>query len=117
MFWWLPVGKVPELEPGQFKSWLDEGRPLQVIDARTALEFNAGTVGDARHAPLTEMPASIQRLDLDPSIPVVVLCLSGHRSIPGTRWLRKRGFTAYSLQGGVMNWTRQGYPTHKPAPS
>jgi rhodanese-related sulfurtransferase len=39
----------------------------------------------------------------------VVLCLSGHRSLPGTRWLRARGFEAYSLEGGLMAWKKTGF--------
>ncbi len=40
---------------------------------------------------------------------MVVLCLSGHRSLPGTRWLRARGYEAYSLQGGILAWKKAGY--------
>jgi rhodanese-related sulfurtransferase len=108
-FWRLPVGRAPEVSPQELKRWLDEGRPLQIVDARTGLEYQQGTIGHARHAPLTEMPHSISRLELDPTIPVVVLCLSGHRSLPGTRWLRAHGYEAYSLQGGVMAWKRAGF--------
>jgi rhodanese-related sulfurtransferase len=113
-FWWLPIGKVPEISPQEFYQWLNEGRPVQVVDARTAMEYQQGTIGGAAHAPLTEMPSSLSRLPLDPAIPVVMLCLSGHRSIPGTRWLRARGYQAYSLQGGVMAWRAAGFTTQKP---
>ena len=61
------------------------------------------------------MPGSLEGVRLDPARPVVVLCLSGHRSRPGTRWLRARGYQAYSLQGGVMAWKAAGFSTHKPA--
>lgn len=111
---WLPFGKVPEISPYDFDEWLRNGRQVQVVDARTALEYQQGTIGPALHAPLTEMPGSLQRLSLDPQRPVVVLCLSGHRSRPGTRWLRERGYEAYSLQGGVMAWKAAGFSTVKP---
>ena len=113
ILWWLPVGKVPEISVQELKAWLDERHPLQLIDARTRLEYENGSIAEARHAPLTDMPASIQRLELDSSRPVVVLCLSGHRSRPGTRWLRRRGVEAYSLQGGILAWTRAGMPLNK----
>ena len=96
------------------KGWLDHGQPLQLVDARTSLEFRQGTIGGARHAPLTEMPGSLQRLVLDPGTPVLVLCLSGHRSLPGTRWLRARGFEAYSLQGGILAWKKAGFELTQP---
>jgi rhodanese-related sulfurtransferase len=115
--WWLPAGRVPEIKAEDLKQWLDEGRPLQLVDARTALEFRQGTIADALHAPLTEMPGSIQRLDLQTGVPVVVLCLSGHRSLPGTRWLRARGYEAYSLQGGILAWKRAGLDLNPPGRS
>jgi len=114
-FWWLPVGKVPEIDPQEFDAWLKNGQQVQVVDARSALEYQQGTIGQAIHAPLTDMPGSLERLTLDPIRPIVVLCLSGHRSRPGTRWLRARGFQAFSLQGGVMAWKAAGFSTHKPA--
>jgi rhodanese-related sulfurtransferase len=112
--WWLPLGKVPEVEPAGLKRWLDEGRPLQLIDSRTGLEFQSGTIVEARHAPVTGLPGSIDRLDLDPEKPVVVLCLSGHRSLPGTRLLRARGIEAYSLRGGMIAWKLAGFPLVSP---
>ena len=107
--WWLPFGRVPEVEPAQFKRWLDEGQPLQIVDARSALEYRQGTIGAAQHAPVTELPGCLQQLSLDPQVPVVVLCLSGHRSIPGTRWLRAQGVQAYSLKGGILAWKQAGF--------
>jgi rhodanese-related sulfurtransferase len=112
--WRIPWGRVPEVSPQQLNEWLKSGQPLQVVDSRTGAEYQQGTIGRAKHAPVTDLPGSLERLNLDPSRPVVVLCLSGHRSIPGTRWLRANGFEAYSLQGGVMNWRMAGFPIHKP---
>jgi rhodanese-related sulfurtransferase len=112
--WWLPLGKVPEVSPDVFHAWLEGGRLVQVIDARTMLEFQQGTIGDAGHAPLTGMPGSMEYLSIDPHRPVVVLCLTGHRSRPGTRWLRVRGIEAYSLAGGVMAWKKAGYAVQPP---
>ena len=112
--WFLPLGRVPEIAPAEFKRWLEDGRPLQVVDARTGLEYRQGTIGKANHASVTEMPGSMARQKLDPSVPVVVLCLSGHRSLPGVRWLRARGYEAYSLQGGVLAWKKAGYGVEAP---
>lgn len=113
--WWLPIGKVPEVSPKQLNEWLKNGHNVQLADARTLVEYQQGTIGQAVHAPLTEMPGSLERLPLDPNRPVVMLCLTGHRSIPGTRWLRARGFEAYSLQGGVTAWKKAGFSVKKPA--
>lgn len=112
--WWLPLGKVPEIRPEILRQWLEDGHRLQIVDARTTLEYEQGTIGDARHAPLTKMPGSMEQLNLNGDGPVVVLCLSGHRSRPGTRWLRARGVEAYSLQGGITAWKKAGFLLQSP---
>lgn len=112
--WWLPVGRVPEITPQELHQWLAEGRPVQLIDARTAVEYHAGTIGSAKFAPLTSMPESVRRIDFDPAKPVVALCLTGHRSRPSVRWLRARGLEAYSLQGGITAWKAAGYLLEPP---
>lgn len=112
--WRLPLGKVPEVSVDELHRWLELGHPVQLLDARTRLEYRGGTIGAADYAPLSETPDVLQRLDLDPSQPVVMLCLSGHRSRPGTRWLRLQGFEAFSLQGGITAWKRAGLPLSSP---
>lgn len=112
--WRLPFGRVAEVTPQELKTWLDEKRSLQLVDARTTAEFRQGTIGRAQHAPVTDLPQAIEQLNLDPSCPVVVLCLSGHRSVPGTRLLRSRGFEAYSLKGGILAWRQAGFPLSVP---
>ncbi len=113
--WRLPFGSVPEVSPQELNDWLKSNKPLQVVDARTTSEYQQGTIGRAKHAPVTDLPGALERLKLDPSRPVVVLCLRGHRSLPGVRWLRANGYEAYSLKGGVMNWQRAGFKVQKPA--
>jgi rhodanese-related sulfurtransferase len=112
--WWLPFGGVPEITPEKLHRWLEEGRPVQLVDSRTGLEFNQGTIVGARHAPVTDLPQALDHLGLDLRLPVVFLCLSGHRSRPGTRLLRSRGREAYSLKGGIMAWKRAGHPLVDP---
>lgn len=111
--WWSWVGKVPEISAQEFHAWLEGSRQVQVVDARTALEYQQGTIANAQHAPVTEMPGIMEHVRLDPQRPVVMLCLTGHRSRPGTRWLRAHGYEAYSLKGGVTAWKRAGYQVEK----
>lgn len=115
--WWLPLGRVPEISPQELQTWLEEGRPVQLADARTRFEYEGGSLSGARFAPLTGMPESLEDLPLDPRQPVVMLCLSGHRSRPGTRWLRARGYQAYSLRGGVAAWRLAGFALTSPPSS
>jgi len=113
-FWKPPESGIPEISVQQFHDWLQDHRGVQVLDARTKAEYLLGTIGNAMHTPLAGMPGSMERLSLDASRPVVVLCLTGHRSRPGTRWLQAHGYDAFSLRGGVMAWKAAGFSTEKP---
>lgn len=108
------MGAVPEITPDVLHTWLQEDRPVQLIDARTDLEYRQGTISMARFAPLAGMPGSLSQLKFDPVHPVVALCLTGHRSLPAVRWLRANGYEAYSLRGGVTAWRSAGYPLERP---
>lgn len=112
--WWLPFGPAPEMTVAELHDLLEHERPLQLIDARTAIEYQQGTIEAARFAPLSGMPGSVRELSLDAEVPVVALCLTGHRSLPAVRWLRSQGYEAYSLQGGVTAWKSAGHPLQEP---
>ena len=112
-FWWLPFGDVHEISPQTLKSWLDSGSSVQLLDARTGLEYSSGTIADAQHAPVTGLPGRLDSIELDPDRPVVVLCASGHRSRPWARLLAARGIEAYSLKGGLLAWRSAGFRLNK----
>lgn len=112
--WWLPLGAVPEISPEVLHAWLQENRPVQLIDARTELEYRQGTISRARFAPLSGMPGSVRLLEFVPAQPIVALCLTGHRSLPAVRWLRANGYEAYSLTGGITAWRSAGYLLERP---
>lgn len=112
--WWLPFGRVPEISATELSNWLNQGKNVQLIDTRTLAEYQQGSLPGAVHAPLTGMPRSVAQLDFEPKAPVIALCLSGHRSMPAVRWLRAKGYQAFSLQGGILNWKSTGYPLMRP---
>jgi phage shock protein E len=61
-----------------------------LLDVRSDFEFTLRHLEGARHIPLAELPSRAD--ELDPAHPVVVYCLSGHRSVEAGRILRERGF-------------------------
>jgi rhodanese-related sulfurtransferase len=108
--WWVPFGRVPEIEPASLASRLDRAPCPQVIDVRTPGEFARGHVRGAVNVPVTSLRSLLESLDLDRSRPVVTICLTAHRSIPATRLLRQRGFEAVQLAGGMLAWRAAGLP-------
>jgi len=72
---------------------------FELIDVRTAEEFSARPT-PSRHIPLAALLADSGALA--PGASYLLLCASGKRSLTAARELRKRGFDAHSLAGGLQ---------------
>jgi len=113
--WWLPFGSVPELLAPALSQALGEPAPPQLVDVRTEREFAAGHIEGAISVPVTELAARLPRLQLDAGRPVVLICLTAHRSIPAVRLLRGHGLEALQLAGGMLAWRAAGLPERRGA--
>ena len=74
----------------------------QLVDVREASEWNAGHAPQAVHIPVSQVSSRMNRLKKDKDI--VVVCRSGNRSRSITSMLRKQGYEAFSLSGGMRAW-------------
>ena len=111
--WWLPFGRVPEIDAAALFQRLDGDRGPQLVDVRTPAEFAAGHVRGAVSLPVTSLPSRVEALRLDPSRPVVAICLTAHRSVAAVRLLRRRGYDAAQLAGGMLAWRARRLPESK----
>ena len=110
--WWVPFGEVPEVTAPQLLAMLASESPPQLLDVRSSAEWRAGHIAGAIHLPITSLRRKLPTLDLDPTRPVVTICLTAHRSIPAVRLLRAQGFTdARQLRGGMQAWWAARQPT------
>jgi sulfur-carrier protein adenylyltransferase/sulfurtransferase len=75
-------------------------RGLDIIDIRTAEEFAARPT-EARHIPMASLLADPSG-GLTPGREVLLVCASGNRSLAAAQELRRRGFAARSLAGGLQ---------------
>ncbi len=86
-------------------------KTVQLLDVRTAGEFENGHLKNALQADWTNQEQFKQRVKaLDKNIPVYTYCLSGARSGAAVDWLTQNGYTAYNMEGGIKNWNKAGKP-------
>ena len=114
--WWLPFGRVPEVDPAELLGALRRPHPPLLLDVRSGPEFSAGRIAGALHAPVTSLAARLEVLALDRGRPVVAICLTAHRSVAAMRLLRRRGYDARQLAGGMLAWRAAGLPEERGAP-
>ncbi|MDO1499662.1 rhodanese-like domain-containing protein [Winogradskyella maritima] len=74
-------------------------KDAEIIDVRTAQEWNAGHLSKAKHIPLSELSSNIENLKAL-NKPIIVHCQSGIRSEKGARLLKSHGIDA--INGGSI---------------
>jgi len=83
----------------------------QILDVRTAQEFNSGHLKNALQANWNNPNEFADRTKyLDKTRIVYVYCLSGGRSGAAMKQLAAQGYTVYNMDGGMMAWKKAGKP-------
>lgn len=102
--WWLGFGVSP-YSPWELRSAIEQGESPTIIDVRTRAEYDFFHIPGAVNVPY---PASLAELAMaapDPSRPVVVICMSGHRSPPVAHQMQQGGYTdVKNLTWGMLAW-------------
>lgn len=109
--WWFGFGVSP-LSPYTLKMEVNHGDAPVIIDVRTPAEFKLFHLPGAINVPY---PASLNDLAMaapDPTRPVVVVCMTGHRSPPVARQMQQGGYTnVRNLTWGMLAWKLFGGDT------
>jgi rhodanese-related sulfurtransferase len=89
----------------EVKTLLDRGR-IQLLDVRQPEELQLARLPGETHIPLAELPGRLP--ELNPQMPIVVLCHHGVRSEMAGRVLERNGFADVShLIGGIDAWSQE----------
>ncbi len=81
---------------------------FHLLDVRQDDEWAAGHIEGAQHIPLPQLAARLGELPKERTI--VAVCRSGGRSEAAVRGLRRLGYEAENLEGGVNAWDRAKLP-------
>jgi len=94
----------------ELKALLDAGRSPVVLDVREAPELRIAPFPfPVVHIPMSQLTARVGELPRD--LPVVCACRSGARSAQAAGWLKRQGFDAVNLDGGILTWSRRIDPS------
>jgi len=88
---------------------LINSRHAQVVDVRSAEEFAAGSLPNARHIPVES--AGPRAGELKKERPVIVVCATGRRAGKAAAAFRAAGVKeVFVLAGGLDGWRHAGLP-------
>jgi len=109
--WWFGFGVSP-LSPWDLKMMVNQDNAPMIIDVRTPAEFESFHIPSAINVPYPATLAELAYAAPDPTNPIVVVCMSGHRSPPVVRQLQKGGYTdVTNATWGMMAWKLFGGET------
>jgi UPF0176 protein len=108
---------APKLAPGTLKQWLDEKRPLTLLDTRNNYEIRLGTFRGALPANIDhfrEFPQAVSRLPEElKNQPVVMFCTGGIRCEKAGPFMETQGFKQiFQLDGGILKYFEECGGTH-----
>ncbi len=97
------------LQAEELKRWLDEGRPITLLDTRNNFEVEAGTFKNAVSIGVDDFrdfPKAVSQLPVDLRCqPIVTFCTGGIRCEKAAPFLERAGFTdVYQLDGGILKY-------------
>jgi len=100
---------APRLSARELKRWLDEGRPVTLLDTRNDFEVTLGTFRNAvpigiQH--FREFPAAVAKLSpAEQPHPIVTFCTGGIRCEKAAPLLIQQGFQqVFQLDGGILKY-------------
>ena len=95
------------LDPLSASVLLERGEAV-ALDVREPSEWEAGRMPRSLHVPMRELGARLDELPRDRRL--VVVCRSGSRSDVVAEALRRVGYPATNLTGGLQAWVAVGLP-------
>lgn len=88
-----------------FEQLIAKDSNTQLIDVRTAEEYNTGHIHNAQNINYNNPNFETEISKLDKDKPVFIYCLSGGRSGNALKTLQSKGFKEiYNLEGGIISW-------------
>lgn len=99
----------PKLAPATLKQWLDEGRPITLLDTRNDYEVKLGTFKNATAIGIDhfrDFPSAVR--ELPPALkdqPIVMFCTGGIRCEKAGPFMEGEGFkNVFQLEGGILKY-------------
>lgn len=96
----------------QVKKAVEGGKAI-LVDVREESEWNDGHLKIAKHVPLSQIKAGIEKEKLEKKLPagsvLYLHCASGKRCLAAADLLKKQGYDVRPLKDGYANLLKAGF--------
>ncbi len=101
---------VSEISIQEVYRLLRSKEPPVLLDVREKEELALGYLKNSIFIPRASLPEKVESLIPDKSLPIVVYCAAGVRSILAAKTLREMGYQqVLSMREGIEGWKKAGY--------
>lgn len=87
---------------------LRKERNVVLLDVRTDTERKKNSIRGSYHIPITSIANSETELKKFKDAEIICYCQTGNRSLNAAAKLKKLGFNAANLRGGIIRWNAAG---------
>jgi UPF0176 protein len=99
----------PKLAAATLRQWLDEGRPVTLLDTRNDYEVKLGTFKNALTIGIEsfrDFPTAVRKLPAEmKEQPIVMFCTGGIRCEKAGPFMEREGFKSiFQLEGGILKY-------------
>jgi rhodanese-related sulfurtransferase len=99
---------IKNYSPREVHELMRSGGSTVLLDVRSNREWATGHLKGAVHMPLHELQRRIDELEKYKGREIVCYCQTGSRSVSAAVRLKRQGFTASNMRGGLGEWNFQG---------
>lgn len=104
----LLVRSVKHYSAQEASQKIKKERNVVLLDVRTDIERKRDSIKGSFHIPLGSLSSSQNELKKFKGAEIICYCRTGNRSLNAAAKLKKLGFNAANLRGGIIRWNAAG---------
>ncbi len=101
---YFQIKSITHYSAQELSDKIKKDRNLVLLDVRTEKERNRNKIKGSFHIPVYEINSSNNELKKFTGKEIVCYCETGSRSLSAAIKLKKIGFNAANLKGGMLRW-------------
>lgn len=102
------IKSIKQYTPIDALAKVKKERNVIFLDVRTDKERKQSSIKGSHHIPVTSISESEQELKKFKDAEIICYCQTGSRSLNAASKLKKMGFNASNLSGGMVRWNASG---------
>ena len=99
---------IKHYTPTEASEKLRNSKSVLLLDVRTLKERKAQSIKKSIHIPLAEINSGVDVLNKFRNQEIICYCKTRIRSLSAASKLKKNGFNAANLKGGIVQWSSEG---------